>query len=77
MKGFQGLEGQWKGWSFASATCETVGVAVVVSSSDDLSLVVVAAGFSKGGDVGATLGLTSYKKFLRGDQPGGRRLANP
>lgn len=96
-KAFQGLDGQWKRWSFASASRETDGVADVVSSSDD-SLVLAVVGGCEGEDVAVAWGLTEcsvkrfgvlwswealcrplplpYRKCLRGDQPGGRRLAN-
>lgn len=74
-KAFQGLDGQWKRWSFAFASRKTDGVADVVSSSDD-SLVLAVVGGCEGEDVAVAGGLTSYRKCLRGDQPGGRRLVN-
>lgn len=84
-KGFQGLEGQWKGWLFTSSAAPVaeVGLEAVVSSSDDSSLAEATEGFGEGGfgDGGEGEGLlaeegTSYRRFLSGDQPGGRRLLN-
>lgn len=70
LKGFQGLDGQWKGLlSFAG---EADGLDAVVSSSDDSFL---GLGF-KGGFEGDAAEGTAYRKFLSGDQPGGRRLMN-
>lgn len=74
LKGFQGLDGQWKGTpvtSVAEATSgEVDGLEAVVSSSEDASL---AEAVVEGGEVdGGALNI----RFLRGDQPGGRRLLN-
>lgn len=89
-KGFQGLEGQWKGLLFTSpsALVALVGLEAVVSSSDDSSLAEAMGGFCEGafGDGGGggggfegeglvEEGATS-NMFLSGDQPGGRRLLN-
>lgn len=60
---FQGLEGQWKGAT--SVAGEADSLEAVVSSSEDSSLAAVGVGD------GAADGVP---KFLRGDQPGGRRL---
>ncbi len=72
LKGFQGLYGQWKGSLIASG--ETDGLETVVSSSEDSSL---AEALEGGAEVGgeAEEG-TSNRRFLSGDQPGGRRLVN-
>lgn len=58
------MDGQWKRWSFASASRETDGVADVVSSSDD-SLVLAVVGGCEGEDVAVAWGLTecSVKRF--------------
>lgn len=78
LKAFQGLEGQWKGLSFTASAVSVaeVGLEVVVSSSDDSSLAVVDDGGGGGGGGGAAEAVegTSNRKFLSGDQPGGRRL---
>lgn len=74
LKGFQGLDGQWKGLSFDASGVD--GLEVLVSSSEDSSLAesLGGAGGAAGGD-GTDSG-TPYRKFLSGDQPGGRRLVN-
>lgn len=81
-KGFQGLEGQWKGLLFTSSAAPVaeVGLETVVSSSDDSSLALAMGEFGEGGE-GEGVGFveeggTSYRRFLSGDQPGGRRLLN-
>lgn len=71
LKGFQGLDGQWKGSSFAG---EPACLEPVVSSSEDSSLAEGLGGNSTGGDEGE--GTVSKRKFLSGDQPGGRRLVS-
>lgn len=70
MTGVQGLDGQWKGLSFASG--EAACFEAVVSSSEDSSLAEACVDSGKDGD--AAVAGTSYRKFLSGDQPGGRRL---
>lgn len=67
---FHGLEGQWKGAT--SVAGEVDSLEAVVSSSEDSSL--AAVGVGDGASDGAVDGVPS--KFLRGDQPGGRRLLN-
>lgn len=76
LKCFQGLEGQWKGWSLGLG--EADGLEDVASSSDDSSL----AGALEGGCVvegecdgagGGESAVGAVSMFLRGDQPGGRR----
>lgn len=59
---FHGLDGQWKGLSFAPSAVGAVGEALVVSSSDDSSLT---------GAIDAWTG--SFIASLKGVQPGGRR----
>lgn len=79
LKGFQGLDGQWKGLSMTEPAAEATsgeadGLETVVSSSEDSSLVeALEAGAEDGGE--AEEG-TSNRRFLSGDQPGGRRLVN-
>lgn len=73
-KGFQGLEGQWKG------VASEEGEDLARSSSDDSSLVEPLGGLALAGfgawdsGEGWGEGVTSSSRFLRGDQPGGRRL---
>lgn len=73
LKGFQGLDGQWKGLSFTVSVAEAAsgaadGLRAVESSSEDSSLAEALEGTAVGG--------TSNRRFLSGDQPGGRRLVN-
>lgn len=68
LKGFQGLDGQWKGLSFTALSGEADGLDVEVSSSEDSSLTEAWVGDD------TVEGGTSIRKFLSGDQPGGRRL---
>lgn len=74
-KGFQGLEGQWV-WLSAGASGDAEGLEAAVSSSDDSSLAAGLEGDCAGGDDGEGEAEEGglYRKFLRGDQPGGRRL---
>lgn len=80
LKGFQGLDGQWKGLSFpasAPMSGEEGGLDAVVSSSEDSSLAEALS--VEGGLVvvgGEVMEGNSNRMFLRGDQPGGRRLIN-
>lgn len=86
LNGFQGLDGQWKGLSSAAETttsAEPDVLAAVVSSSEDSSLAEALEGdAAEDDDVGFAIvgsegvGGTSNRKFLSGDQPGGRRLTN-
>ena len=73
LKVFQGLDGQWKGLSF-TASGEVDGLEAVVSSSEDSSLPAATTGAPVA--AGADGSGTSYRRFLSGDQPGGRRLVN-
>lgn len=78
-KGFQGLEGQWNGFLFTSSAVPVaeVGLEAVVSSSDD-SLTEAIVGAAAGATECLVMeGGTSYRRFLSGDQPGGRRLLKP
>lgn len=74
LKGFQGLDGQWKGTSVTSVaeatSADADGLEAVVSSSEDASLAEALVG---GGEVDRE---ALNIRFLRGDQPGGRRLVN-
>lgn len=72
MNCFQGLEGQWKGWLLALG--EADGLEAVVSSSDDSSLAGALDGDCiDGGDRDGEEAGGGGSRFLRGDQPGGRR----
>lgn len=68
VNGFQALDGQWKGVSGA-------GLTAVTSSSDDSSLAAALDGACEVGGAAeaAAVAGTSYRMFLSGDQPGGRR----
>lgn len=83
VKGFQGLDGQWKGPSCTASAAtagEAGGLEAVLSSSEDSSLSgalsealwEAVAGGGEDGD--EAVGGALSRMFLSGDQPAGRRL---